>query len=99
MRVGTACGLVAGLVFAVHLCLIAEIAAAPTTEAGIRSSTWTPLTGIASFALGRDAVHGSLHLGPVLLGIAMHLVVAVLVAIPGVLFVRACVGVGAPFGL
>jgi hypothetical protein len=98
-RVGAASGLLGGFVLVFHLCAIAEIAAAPTAEAGIRSDTWTPLSGIASLVLGRDAVHGSLHVGEVVLGLAILLAYAALIGVGGVWFIHACLGTRGPVGL
>ena len=109
LRAGAVGGAIAGAAFAVHLALIAEVAAAPTTDPGIRSSTWTPFTGIATFAAGSDALHGSLWPGYVALGLALHLAVSIVVGIVGTWWIYVCLGtefspalgaaVGAAYGL
>jgi hypothetical protein len=96
MRIGAYAGLVAGAVFAAHLCAIAEIASAPTTDPGIRSSTWTPLSGIASFLLGAKALHGSFWPGYVAVGLGIHLAMSVLVAVVGVWWIHICLGTTGP---
>lgn len=73
--------------FAVHLIVISETASAATTNPGITTSTWTPLTGIASFVLGDDALHGTLHPGPVFLGLILHFTMSALVGVVGVAWI------------
>jgi hypothetical protein len=89
---GVAAGLGAGAIFAVHLMVIAEVASSPTTNPGITTSTWTPLTGIASFVLGPGALHGTLHPGPVFLGLALHFAMSALVGVLGVAWIVVCLG-------
>lgn len=98
-RVGATGGLLAGVVLVLHLAAIAEIAAAPTTDPGIRSSTWTPLSGVASLVLGRGALHGTLALGPVAVGLALLLAFASVAGTAGTWFVWACLGAEGPVGL
>lgn len=76
LLVGLRAGVVAGIVMAVTLMAIGEIANEPTVVQGIDSSTWTALTGIASFFFGTDAFHGSFQVLPILAGLAIHLAVA-----------------------
>lgn len=92
LRIGAYAGFVAGLAFALHLAAIGEIAASPTTDPGIRSSTWTALTGIASYAWGAGALHGSFWIGFIALGLAIHLAMAVVVGLAGVWWIYWCVG-------
>ena len=63
--VGVRAGLGAGALMIAWEMLAAEIAAEPTAISGIGSSTWTPLTAIASFVLGTDAFSGSLAIGSI----------------------------------
>lgn len=76
--------LVAAAAMALTLTAIAEISATATAVPGIDSSTWTPVTGIASFLLGLDAVHGSFHVGAIAFGLGVHLVVGVALGTLGV---------------
>lgn len=92
LRIGGYAGLVAGLAFALHLAAIGEIAAVPTTDPGIRSSTWTAWTGIATYAWGNDALHGSFWPGYIALGLAIHLAMAVVVGLVGVWWIYWCLG-------
>jgi hypothetical protein len=51
------------------LAAIAEIAAAPTAVAGVRSGAWTPLTGAWASIAGADSFGGGFDFLPVLLGL------------------------------
>lgn len=84
---GVRSGLVAGALMAGALMLIAEIANEPTAVAGVDSSTWTPLTGIAAFVFGTDAFSGSFAPLPILAGLVLHLAVAAGYGVLGVAFI------------
>ena len=88
--VGSSLAAVATLI--VTLSLIAEIAAAPTTDPAIHSSTWTPITAVSALFLGSGAFHGSFALGPVLFGLLVVAVVSVLAGGLGVAFLVYCLG-------
>jgi hypothetical protein len=60
------------------LMFCAEVGAAPTTVPGVQSSTWTPVTAVAALVFGRDALHGSFRVLPILAGLVL-LAVACLV--------------------
>lgn len=92
LRAGARAGLIAGAVLAVHLALIAETAAATTTDPGIRSSTWTPFTGLATILFGPGALHGSLWPGYVAAGLGLLLVYAAAAGVPGAWWVAFCLG-------
>ena len=81
--VGAMAGLAAGAAMIAWEMTAAEIASEPTAISGIGSSTWTPVTGIASFALGTDAFSGSFAIGSIAFGLAWHLVVATLLGVLG----------------
>jgi len=83
METGLRRALGAALFLAASLVAIAEIAAEPTAEAGVRSSTWTPLRGVWSLVAGDAAFGGTLDLGPVLGGLALLLIVAVALGLAG----------------
>lgn len=85
-------GIAAGAAMAGTVMAIAEISSQPTFAAGIDSSTWTPLTGIAAFLLGPDAFHGSFHVLPIAFGLAVHLAVATLFGLAGLALVVATLG-------
>lgn len=76
--------LVATVAMALTLMAISEISAVATPRPGVLSSTWTPLTGIASFVLGMDALHGSFHVGAIAFGLAVHLAVGLALGTIGV---------------
>ena len=81
--IGVRAGLGAGAAMIAWEMLAAEIASEPTAISGIGSDTWTPLTAIGSFVLGIDAFTGSLAVGPVALGLLLHLAVAAVVGVAG----------------
>jgi hypothetical protein len=84
IRVGARAGAASGVALAATLMLVAEIASEPTGVPGIDSSTWTPPTGVASLVLGEDALHGSLVVGPILLGLAILMAAATVAGVIGV---------------
>lgn len=92
IRVGAVAGWWAGVGMALALMAIGEITAEPTAEAGIRSSTWTALTAIASPVFGQDAFHGSFAPLPLLAGLAMLLAVAVAAGVAGTALIAAALG-------
>jgi hypothetical protein len=94
LRVGARTGLLAGLVLALHLALIAEVAAHSTPVPGVRSGFWTPLTGVSTVILGHDALHGDFAIGPLALGLALLLALAAVVGVGGVAWLYACLGTG-----
>lgn len=81
--VGARAGLLAGAAMIAWELTASEIASEPTALDGIQSSTWTPVTAIASFVLGTDAYSGSFAIGSIALGLAIHLVLAVLLGVVG----------------
>lgn len=92
LRVGVASSLWAAAVMAATLMAIGEIAANPTAVPGIRSDTWTPLTGITSFFLGSDALHGGFAILSILFGALVHLVASVLFGLVGAAVIVTCLG-------
>lgn len=65
------------------VCLIAEIASAPTWHDGVDSSTWTPLRGVAALVAGADAFGGDFDaqtIAGALVGLAAY---AVALGVPG----------------
>jgi hypothetical protein len=72
--------------------LIAEIAAEPTWDPGIDSSTWTPATAVTALFFGHGAFHGSFEAASVLFGLATIVVVSVIVGSLGVAFLVYCLG-------
>jgi hypothetical protein len=82
METGLRPALGAALFLTASLVAIAEIAAEPTAEAGVRSSTWTPLRGIWSLVAGDGAFGGTLDPGA-LGGLAILLIVAVALGLAG----------------
>lgn len=96
VRVGASCGLAGGAFLVVHLATVAETAAAPTTNPGIRTSTWTPFTGLASLVSGPGALHGGFHPGWIVLGLALLGVASVVAGIVGLWWVYVCLGTAGP---
>jgi hypothetical protein len=84
VAIGARAGLGAGVAMIGWEMTAAEISREPTAIAGIGSSTWTPLTAIAAFLLGPDAFGASFAIGPLVLGLVVHLAVATLVGVAGV---------------
>lgn len=84
LPLATACSLSAAAALIVTTSLIAEIAATPTAQSGIHSSTWTPATALAALVFGSDALHGSLQALPVLAGWLIVALASLLVGVPGV---------------
>ena len=74
--VGVSAGVVGGAVMIAWEMIAAEIAKEPTVVAGIGSSAWTPVTAIASFVLGVDALSASFSSGAIVLGLFFHLAVS-----------------------
>jgi hypothetical protein len=62
------CSLAAAAALVITTALIAEIAAAPTWEPGISSSTWTPSTSLTALFFGHGAFHGDLAVPSILFG-------------------------------
>ena len=83
MKAGVRPAFGAALFLVFSLVAIAEIAAEPTAEGGVRSSTWTPLRGIWSLVAGDGAFGGTLDLGAVVGGLALLLIVAVALGLAG----------------
>jgi hypothetical protein len=84
LRVTAACSLRAAVALLVTTALIAEIAATPTADSGIASSTWTPTTAIAAAVFGSGAFHGTLQPLSVLGGWAIVALASILVGLPGI---------------
>jgi hypothetical protein len=84
LRRAAAASLGAALFLAVSLVAIAEIAAEPTAEPGVRSSTWTPLRGLWSLVAGSDAFGGSLDAVAVAAGLALLLLAATALGLAGI---------------
>ncbi len=81
--VGLRAGVAAGAVMIAWEMTAAEIAREPTVVAGIVSSTWTPVTGIASFLLGVDALSASLAPGAIVLGLLVHFAMSAVLGVAG----------------
>lgn len=77
---------------AATLMAIAEIADEPTAVAGVDSSTWTPITAIAALFFGPDAFDASFAALPILFGLAVHLLVALVVGVIGVAVILVTLG-------
>ncbi len=86
------CSLAASTALILTLSAIAEIAAAPTAEPGIASSTWTPVTAAGAIFLGQGAFHGDFAPGPIVFGWLAIAVVSALVAVPGLALIVYCLG-------
>jgi hypothetical protein len=84
--------LVAWTMLVVTLCVISEIAAAPTCAPRVESSTWTPLRGVAALVAGTDAFGGSFAPLPILGGLAGLASYALVLGIPGALALRWVLG-------
>lgn len=100
----------AGAAFlASSLAAIAEIAAEPTAEPGVLSSTWTPSRGIASLVGGSSWFGGDWDLVPIVLGLTLMLLGAFVFGLLGLALVGFLLGpdpwllpammVGAAWGL
>lgn len=63
---------------------IAEISNEPTAVPGVDSSTWTPITAVATLVLGRDAFHGDFAIGPIVVGGALLVAYAIAAGVLGV---------------
>ncbi len=86
------CSLAAAGSLVLALALIAEIAAVPTADPGIHSSTWTPSTAAAALVLGQGAFHGSLAIGPVAFGLLLIAVVSLLAGSIGIALIVYALG-------
>lgn len=96
VRIGLGAGLLGAAFLVVHLAAIAETAAAPTTAPGIRSSTWTPFTGIATIVSGDGALHGSFRPGYILLGLALLVAMSLVAGVIGTWWIYVCLGTAGP---
>jgi len=104
-----AAAVAAALFFAASIAAIAEIAADPTAEAGVRSSTWTPFRGVWSLIGGVDAFGGDWDFGTIAGGLVTMLVVATALGLVGIAAIAYLLGpapqpmaamlVGAAWGL
>jgi hypothetical protein len=74
------------------IALIAEIAAEPTAEQGVASSTWTPLTSVTALFFGSEAMHGSFDLPSVLFGLTAILAASILAGSLATAFLVYCLG-------
>jgi hypothetical protein len=83
LAAGVPAGLAGGAALLATAMTIAEISAEPTSNPGVYSSAWTPVTGIATLVLGADAVRGSFQLGPILLGAAIAIAYAIAAGVVG----------------
>lgn len=82
-RVGLSAGVAAGAGMIAWEMTAAEIAREPTVVAGIGSSTWTPVTAIAAFLLGVDALSAAFAPGAIVLGLLIHLAVSAALGVAG----------------
>jgi hypothetical protein len=99
----------AALFFAASIAAIAEIAADPTAEAGVRTSTWTPFRGVWSLIGGTGAFGGDWDFGPIAGGLVTMLFVATALGLVGIAAIAFLLGpapqpaaamlVGAAWGL
>ena len=86
-----AAGALAAPVLVASLMLISEIAGSSTWAAGVDSSAWTPLRGVAALVFGTSAYGGDLDVLPILAGLALLGVYAVVLGAAGAaLIVGAC---------
>ena len=77
------------------LMLISEIAGDETWKPGVDSSTWTPLRGVAALVFGTGAYGGDFALLPILAGLTLLGVYAVVFGSLGALALQATLGPGA----
>lgn len=94
-RRGARAGVVAMVAAIGWLMFCGETAAAPTTVAGIRSSTWTPVTSVTAIVFGTDAFHGSFHVLSILFGLGALLVLGAALGVLGAFAIAETVGVEA----
>ena len=109
VRRATAASLASALFLAASLAAIAEIAAHPTSEPGILSSTWTPFRGVWSLIGGAGAFGGDWDFGPIAGGLGTMLVIATALGLVGIAVIAYLLGpapqpvaamvVGAAWGL
>lgn len=83
-RRAVASSVAAALFLVASLLAISEIAASPTAEAGVLTSTWTPLRGVFSLVGGADTFGGSWDLGPMVGGLAIIIAVATALGLAGI---------------
>lgn len=81
--VGLRAGLAGGAVMIAWEMTSAEIAMEPTVVTGIRSSAWTPVTAIASFLLGVDALSAAFAPGAIVLGLLVHFAMSAVLGVAG----------------
>ncbi len=91
------------------LAAISEIAAEPTSEAGVLSSTWTPLRGIGALVGGSSWFGGDWAFRPIAVGLVLAMVAAVGLGLAGIAVISfllgpapgvvAAMAVGAAWGL
>lgn len=84
VRRATAASLASALFLAASLAAIAEIAAHPTSEPGILSSTWTPFRGVWSLIAGDAVFGGDWDFWPIALGLLVLVAVAVVLGLAGI---------------
>ncbi|MGN6256461.1 MAG: hypothetical protein ACTHN3_01760 [Solirubrobacterales bacterium] len=72
--------------------LIAEIAAEPTAQEGVSSSTWTPVTAVTALFFGQDAFHGDFEILSILFGLAVVVLVSLIAGALATAFIVYCLG-------
>lgn len=83
---------VAAAALVITISAIAEIAAAPTADPNVSSSTWTPATAIAAAVFGPTAFHGDFAPLPILFGWFAILAASILFGLLWAAFVAYCLG-------
>jgi len=93
-----AAGALAAPVLVASLLLISEIAGSSTWAAGVDSSTWTPLRGVAALVFGTSAYGGGFDVLPIAAGLALLGVYATALGAAGAALIVAAGGPRPPAG-
>jgi hypothetical protein len=72
--------------------LIAEIAAVPTWDPGISSSSWTPTTSVTALFFGQDAFHGDFAPLSILFGCFVIVLASIAAGLLWAAFITYCLG-------
>lgn len=92
IRVAVAPSLCAAAALILTTSLIAEIAAEPTADPGISSSTWTPITSVTALFFGAGAFHGDFEILSILFGLAAIVLASLIAGTLATAFIVYCLG-------
>ncbi len=92
VKAGLVGGALAGMMMGLWQMVVGSVADEPTAVQGIETSFWTPMTAIPSVLFGLDWFHEDFEFWPVVLGIAGHMMNAMVLGVIGVAIIVGVAG-------